>query len=361
MSKQKQGNATRTEAERLLAQYHFRIRKEGWIKAALCGATVGFGLNMLYMLISLVFGNKLFWVGAILFLLGAATTPLFYRLRFRSTVRQVAARVDTLGLEERVLTMAQFEGDDSYMARRQREDAMGALRTVNASLLKLAVSVPLVVLCVTIGVLSATATTANAMVDDSLIKVIEASTAKPAESYILSYTVQGGLGGKIYGEVMQTVKGGTTASPVQAIADDGYIFAGWTDGCEDAFRVDADVQGDIVASAIFLAFDEDDLPMDVDPSPSDSNSNNPGGPPSNKSPKPEDLTDDNGEPGEAPEDGGGAGGSSAPSNQIIDGQTFYGDEYGNSLSGAQDAISSSTELSGEQSDTISDYFNNIAK
>lgn len=360
MSKQKQGNATRSEAERLLAQYRFRIQKEGWIKSALCGATVGFGLNMLYMLVSLVFGNKIFWVGAVLFLLGAATTPLFYRLRFKSTVRQVAARVDTLGLEERVLTMTQLEGDDSYMARRQREDAMGALRTVNASLLKLAVSVPLVVLCVTIGVLSATATTANAVVDDSLIKVIEASTAKPAESYILSYTVQGGLGGKIYGEVMQTVKGGTTAGPVQAIADDGYIFAGWTDGCEDAFRVDADVQGDIVASAIFLAFDEDDLPMDADPLPSDSDSDDSDGRPGN-SPRPGDITDDRGNPSDDDGDGGGAGGSSSPSNQIIDGQTFYGDEYGNSLSDAQDAVNSSTDLSDEQSDTISDYFNNIAK
>lgn len=360
MSTQKQGTAPLTEAERLLAQYRFRIQKEGWIKSALCGATVGFGLNMLYMLVSLVFGNKIFWVGAILFLLGAATTPLFYHLRFKSTVRQVAARVDTLGLEERVLTMTQLEGDDSYMARRQREDALGALRTVNASLIKLAVSIPLVVLCVTIGVLSATATTANALVDDSLIKVIEEGTAKPAESYVLSYTVQGGLGGKIYGEVMQTVKAGTTSSPVQAIADEGYIFAGWTDGCEDAYRVDVDVEDDIMVGAIFLTFDEDDLPMDADPLPSDSDSDDSDGRPGN-SPKPGDTLDDRGNPSDDGSDGGGAGGSSAPSNQIIDGQTFYGDEYGNSLSDAQDAVNSSTDLSGEQSDTISDYFNNIAK
>ena len=50
-----------------------------------------------------------------------------------------------------------------------------------------------------------------------------------------------------------------------------------------------------------------------------------------------------------------------PGNQVIDGKTFYGNEYGNSLSEAQNATSGNTDLSGGQSDTISDYFNNIAK
>ena len=58
---------------------------------------------------------------------------------------------------------------------------------------------------------------------------------------------------------------------------------------------------------------------------------------------------------------GGAGGATNPSNQVIDGATFFGSEYGNSLSNAQDAVNSGTNLSGDQSGVIGDYFGNIAK
>ena len=59
-------------------------------------------------------------------------------------------------------------------------------------------------------------------------------------------------------------------------------------------------------------------------------------------------------------DGAGAG-SDAASNQVIDGSTYYGDEYGGSLSDAQDSMNSNSNLSGEERGTIGDYFHNIQK
>ena len=359
----KQTHAQASEAERLLSQYRNRLAAEGWIKSALCGLTVGFVLHILYTLVCLVFGIKLFWVGILLFALGAATIPLFYFTRFKNSTRQVASRVDTLGLEERVLTMAQLEGDDSFMARRQREDTIQALKTVNASLLKIAVSVPLIVLCATTCALSATAVTANALMDKSLIEIVDkAKRDADTSSYEVVYDVKDELGGVIFGELSQTIKAGQTGSPVQAIADDGYVFVGWTDGFESAFRADANVRESFRVAAVFVPIDEEDLP---DPSDNDDDSGNgPKGttPMLGEGPTSGDqdsLTDP--DQGGGPGEGGGAGGSSAPSNQVVDGQTYYGNEYGNSLSDAQDAMNGNTDLSGGQSDAIGDYFNNIAK
>lgn len=366
MSKQKQTDTPVSEAEKLLSQYRTRLATEGWIKSALCGLTVAFVLNIIYTFVCLLFGIKVYWVSAILIVAGAATTPLFYFTKFRRSLRQVASRVDTLGLEERVLTMAGLEGDDSFMARRQREDTIRALKTVNASLIKLAVSVPLIVMCATTFAVSATTTTANALVDQPLID--RGGEQKENVFYDVTYEVQG-EGGSIAGLTVQKVKAGSTASPVQAIAADGYAFAGWSDGYEEVFRADADVNGKIHVFAVFTPVDENDLPDPGDESDSDDPSkeqdgsekadssnqeangrpNQPGGP--------SDKKDDETSGGV----GGGAGGSSSPSNKYMDGKTYYGDDYSNSLSDAQDAMNSSTDLSGDQTDVIGDYFNNIAK
>lgn len=360
----KQNQAPVSEAERLLAQYRTRLAAEGWIKSALCGLTVGFALNLVYAILSLVFGIKMYWIGPVAFLLGTATTPLFYFGRFRNSLRQVASRVDTLGLEERVLTMTQLEGDESFMARRQREDTMAALKKVNASLIKLAVSVPLIAACATTAAVSVSATTADALVDESLIKLAaEAKDKGEAARYTIKYGVRNGVGGQIVGQTEQEVDAGSFGAPVQAIADDGYVFVGWTDGVEDAFRADADIKGDFTVFAVFVEIDENDL-EDSDPNPNDPTDIDGGGKkdPSDGGQKgPAEVAEGDDKDGDGGGDDIGAGGSSAPGNQYIDGKTFYGDEYGDSLSNAQNATNGNTDLSDGQSDTIGDYFNNIAK
>lgn len=157
----------------LLENYRSRIAKEGWLKAALCGASVGFGADILCAFAFWVFGIKLFWVCILVFAaVTAIAMPLFYFCRFKNSRSQVASRIDMLGLEERILTMTQFENDDSYMARRQREDAMNALRSVNASFVKIAVSASMVVTCCVALVLGAGATAASAVADKSLLDLI---------------------------------------------------------------------------------------------------------------------------------------------------------------------------------------------
>lgn len=345
----------------LLKNYKSRLAKEGWLKAALCGMSVGFSADILCATAFWVFGIKLFWICILVFAaVTAIATPLFYFCRFKSSRRQVASRVDMLGLEERILTMTQFENDDSYIARRQREDAINALKSVNSSFIKIAVSASMVVACCVTLVLGVGATTVSAVADKSLMDLIrEKQEEKDAieNTFHLTYGVKDSVGGRVDGELEQTVKGGEAGKTVQAVAEDGYVFIGWTDGYVDATRTDADVKKDLTVNAVFVEIEdneEDDETVEEKGEGEQGNGNN-----SDGQPQPGDPSDGSDSSNEAG-DGAGAG-ADAASNQVIDGSTYYGDEYSGSLSDAQDSMNSDSNLSGDEKGVIGDYFHNIQK
>lgn len=343
----------------LLKNYKSRLAKEGWLKAALCGMSVGFSADILCATAFWVFGIKLFWICILVFAaVTAIATPLFYFCRFKNSRRQVASRVDMLGLEERILTMTQFENDDSYIARRQREDAINALKSVNSSFIKIAVSTSMVVACCVTLVLGVGATTASALSSKSLVAMIQENKTEPNSGiFYLTYGVKGNIGGRVDGELEQTVGEGESGKIVQAVADDGYVFIGWTDGYVDATRVDSATNGDVDVSAIFVEIESDE---EEDIAEEEKREGNPGGKGNGGAPQiPENQ---NGNSGGNDDAGDGAGaGSDVASNQMIDGSTYYGDEYGGSLSDAQDSMNSNSNLSGEERGTIGDYFHNIQK
>lgn len=345
----------------LLKNYKSRLAKEGWLKAALCGMSIGFSADILCATAFWVFGIKLFWICILVFAaVTAIATPLFYFCRFKSSRRQVASRVDMLGLEERILTMTQFENDDSYIARRQREDAINALKSVNSSFIKIAVSASMVVACCVTLVLGVGATTVSAVADKSLMDLIrEKQKEKDAieNTFHLTYGVKDSVGGRVDGELEQTVKGGEVGKTVQAVADDGYVFVGWTDGYVDATRTDADVKKDLTVNAVFVEIEDNEEDDETNEEKGEGEQGN--GNSSDDQQKPGDPGDGSGSSDEAG-DGAGAG-ADAASNQVIDGSTYYGDEYSGSLSDAQDSMNSDSNLSGDEKGIIGDYFHNIQK
>lgn len=341
-------------AKELLQKYHARLAKEGWIQSTLCGLSLGFTMNIICSALFLIFGIKAFWISILVLAVGTGvSTPIFYYAKFRKSTRQVAARVDTLGLEERMLTMAQYENDDSYIARRQREDAANALRSVDKNFVKIAVSVPLVIVCVAATVIGIGTTTVSAMSETSLIEKIKelesGDNDAPEVFFDLEYGVKDDEGGRIEGDLFQNVLEGNDADPVQAIADDEYVFVGWSDGVEDAYRTDLAVSESMEVYAIFQAVEDSDSEEDGDAEKdSDKNSDSSSSDPS-----------DPGAPGD--DNGNGSGGSTLPNNQIVDGDTYYGDDFKNSFDDAQDALNSGSDISDGESGTIDGYFHNIQK
>lgn len=344
-----------SEVDMLLKNYQKQIAKEGWIKSTICGLTVGFCIDIICSIIFLLFGIKLFWIGIITFVAGTAfATPIFYYSKFKKNKRQVASRVDTIGLEERILTLVQFENDDSYIAQRQRNDAIEALSKVNETLLKFAVSVPMIAICAVCCVLSVGATTASALSHQGIIDKIEETND---QYFSAIYGVKNSEWGRVEGTLVQSVISGDVTDPVEAIANDDYVFVGWSDGYMEAVRSDMINKDGFEVYSLFEPIEDNEEDDDITKEERDE-----GDPSKTGTGKPMPGTPQDGSDGGNDGSGDGAGGGSeSASNQVVDGSTYYGDEYDSSLSDAQDAMNSGNNLSGNEKGMIGDYFHNIQK
>lgn len=172
-------------------KYYKKIGRESILKALLCGLTIGFSLMFVCIAASWLAGFKAgIYIGLGLFVAATAiATPLFYTFRFRPTTKKIAQRIDTLGLEERILTMAELENDDSFIAMKQREDAMNAMKSVSSEMLKIAVSVPLIAAVAISATLGTGMTVAAAVAPDGGKHFVDG--LKEKRTYDIAYTVEG--------------------------------------------------------------------------------------------------------------------------------------------------------------------------
>ena len=121
--------------------YYKKLAFEGWLKALIWG----FNAGCVVFAITLFIGWATGFDAAVWLSIGvgvavcALCTVILYFMMFRPTSEQIARRLDSLGLEERMITMNELRQDASYIAMRQREDAMKSLSMVSADLLTIAV------------------------------------------------------------------------------------------------------------------------------------------------------------------------------------------------------------------------------
>ncbi len=371
-------------ANNVFKKYRARIAREGILKSILLSACIGLGALSLTVLFSWFFGFKGgLYVGlGLLVGLTALLAPLFYYKLYRPTTKAIAKRVDELGLEERVLTMVELENDPSYIAMRQREDTLKALGSVDHMLVKIAVSAALVI---TFGVgvlLGCSAITVGSLYVADVIPsgVSLVSENVLPKTFTLTYSVSSSGGGSI---VMYTddwsneqsvseeviVTEGEDAPAVLAVEDDKHIFVGWSDGVTEAYRQDVNVKGNMDVQAIFLKYAENVedaesdrfAPPDIYREPRDNDNQDgetdPDAPPWPGSESTEQLQD----PENLGGGGNGPGGAtqSDMGNQIIDGQTFYGDTYEDAHSEAMDRLGSDESMDDGLKDSISDYYDSI--
>ena len=297
----------------LFKKYYQRLAKEGILKSILCGLIIGFAFLAVFATLFWFMGWQGFWVGLILFgIISAVAGVLFYKWKFQPTTKAIARRVDELGLEERLITMAELEGDDSYIAMRQREDALQALNKVNASLIKIVVSLPIIISVAVSGVVGVGMTTVSALAGFGVIPSgLEMLTSSNEDQDLgwckITYSVLE-TGGTITGELNQTVQQGGSATSVVAEAEDEWVFIAWSDGLQNPYRQDINVQYDMQIYAIFLPIEmvsdgESEAQRDGQPDPN----------------QPQDPTQ--------PPIPTFSPGRYEEVNKIIDGETFYGDVY----------------------------------
>ena len=293
-----------------------------------------------------------------------ALTPAFYFWKFKPNKKAIAMRIDELGLEERILTMTQFENDDSFIARRQRADALEALKTVNASLIPVAVSLSLILSTVFSGVAGVAMTVVSALSAANVIpdggEVLNPEPEIVLNEYEVVYEVAEGAG-EIFGldddedGAFQIVIEGDDAAPVVAVPEEGWAFAEWSDGIENPCRQDLNIQGNLTITAIFMELEDGEGGEGGEGEPGDSeqSSDKPGEGEGSSEGESENSSDQEGE---------GAGGKYEPSNQVIDGETYYGGSvYEGAYDSAVDEMDKNGDISEDEKDFIGGYWEGIRK
>ncbi len=347
-----------TQAE-IFKIYSARLRKEAWIKAGFAALAVAFTVLFISSLAIWLTGFKFVWLSLILW---AATimvaTPAFYFGKFAPSKKRVAQRMDAFGLEERMLTLVEFEDkEDSYMLRRQREDALAAINNFSAKFIKFAVSVAMVVAVSVSAGLGIAMTTVSALSAKGVIKggneIIEDMTTPELPEYEITYEVEGE--GFINGELflIDTVKQGEDGIEVVAEEMDGWAFEGWSDGVKDPIRVVTNVTCNMEFKAIFVELEEGEPGEGEDGEGGDESGNVP------QESQPGDKPGD-GDPSEHPPQNAQGSGQWEPNNQIIDGETFYGGStFDNAYDTAMGETAGNGDISGDGQGMIGGYMNGI--
>lgn len=407
-------------------KYYKKIGRESILKALLCGLTIGFSLMFVCIAASWLAGFKAgIYIGLGLFVAATAiATPLFYTFRFRPTTKKIAQRIDTLGLEERILTMAELENDDSFIAMKQREDAMKAMKSVSSEMLKIAVSVPLIAAVAISATLGTGMTVAAAVAPDGGKHFVDG--LKEKHTYEITYTVEGKgwvidftkkenaaliaamkeraqqreidkangkevtedetlpdtfrtrlgivytaidetaqatmvLDGANYEDTTYTfevTEGDEFGVKLMALPQKGYVFVGWSDGVTSPYREDMEVTATKTVTATFEKVtdwvnggkdDGQDQGEEAGDEDSGNSSNNSAGDGSNGTGMP-----DTG-------NSGGEGAKASPANQIINGETYYGDVFEDAYREMLERMKNNNSLSEAEKKAISDYLDSIRK
>ena len=126
-----------------LVKYSKRIGIENILKALLAGFLVAFIIAAIFNLIlkpifdALYFPYRNLIVGAIALISWFIAFIIFLKKVFKTRDMLIARRVDSLGLDDRMVTMVQFKDDDSLIAKMQRKDAHEKLETIEPKMVKM--------------------------------------------------------------------------------------------------------------------------------------------------------------------------------------------------------------------------------
>lgn len=357
----------------LFQKYFNKLIGEGILRSLFCGLIAGFSSVVVVALTCWYFSFKEIWLTITVGLaVTALVTAIFYFAKYRPNLKEIAQRIDELGLEERVLTMTELEGTDSYIARKQKEDTLKALNTVMPKDIKLRIAAAIVVALPITACVMASASTVYGLHVAGLIPsgrdVILQIMEPVPENLAVNYGVEGG--GVVRGNKQQMVLRGKSASAVVAVAEEGWAFSHWewtedgiTQVSTEPYRMDTVIEEETTFTAVFTEMEdyEEDIYGDgAGGESSGSGQKNEGG---ERSPFPPegDPNGDSAEDGPPGPSGGGAGKDDSK-NQYLDGETFLGDEaYDSERESGIEDTSQNDDMSDDLKDIIEDYYDTIKK
>ena len=339
------------DVKELFDKYYFRLAREGMLKALFCGLIVGFAVNFAVAFTAWYYGwNGLWWALGAWVVVTAASTPIFYIKKFKPSAKEVAERLDRLGLEERMITMNEFIGEDSYIMQKQREDAKVTMNKIEPKRIRFKFPKVILILLPIAFVLGSGMTTVSGLVEGGIVRpgkeVFEEILPEPDVDYVtITYVVASGEG-IIEGDDIQIIEKGGSTVEIIAVADDGYAFVEWSDGIKDPHRYEIGVEEDLILEATFapIGDGEGEGEGEGGGEGQTGEGDEPG-----KSDQP---SDEEGEPNN------GANGAYEENNMIKDGNTYYRDllESGGYYEEAMKWLESAENIPDELREFIQTYF-----
>lgn len=332
-------------------EYKSKFTLEAILRSAMCGIGVGFGIGFVLALVFLLARIDAIWIMFVAtFGVAVAAGVAFYFLRFRPNDVSNARRLDRLGLEERLVTMVELEGQDTYIAQIQREDAKASLEKLDKKQLKIKISKGILIFTLVAFVLGAGMIVTKTFFDDVIEGWIDDIIDQEFTEYVtVSYEAEDG--GSIDGDPFQDIVKGTDTETVTAVADEGYMFKEWSDGYKFPTRFEQKVDESVTYTAIFMELEDEDG-EEGEGGDGDKDAQGESGGQSQ-----EPGEGQNGAPdGEFNPNATTGGGQREPNNQVIDGETFYksvlDEEYYQALI---DGLIEDGNLSDEEIDLIKKY------
>lgn len=297
--------------QKKFVKFDGRLRNEALVKSTLGGIAIGGTAAFIPALVFWFLEFNGLWLTLAFFALAAIVGgAALYFTAFHPSVIQNARRLDRYGLDERLVTMVDLEGDESYIAQKQREDAMKALGELDAKRVKYRIPLAIVALAFALTVLFFEGITLEGLSEAELVPTGTETWLKifpppPPPEYDVEYLA--GEGGTVEGDLDQDVTHGQNAEKVLAIANPGYMFIRWSDGETNPSRNDKDVQRNISVTALFIEVADDlDESEDLD--------------------EPTDAPGDEGQGEESLSNNNEGGDKYKEVNFVIDGQTYYRDK-----------------------------------
>ena len=371
----------------LFRTYSRRMHAAAVVSSVCFGLMIGAGAAFLAAFLCWLLGYGGLWLsvglGAGAF---AVSALLLYFLKFRPSQADIIRRIDSMGLEERAVTMAELCETETDMAKLQRADTTQKLHNVTKqqtkrtfpyfALGKAAAVMLAVSLVAGIGM-----PTVAALAEDGVLP--SPGIADPDREQFITVSYLAEEGGEIEGEAEQILTAGEDAQPVVAVPEDGWVFVRWSDGVKTTQRSDYAVKADLIVNAIFEEigdgtegdFGDDPLDKEDDgdydqnaPNPDDSNGAGAGGDSGNNGEGDGDGATGSGEgtgsggqegEGNGNGQGSGAGGGWSDNNQIIDGNTDYRDVLDQYLDLVMDLLENGGDIPPELLQFIEDYFGGL--
>lgn len=342
------------DSKQIFQKYYRRLSGEGVLRAFVWGLMAG--------MLTFAVATFIFWLAGydpgILIALGigvvvtAICTVVLYNVAFRPTTEQIARRLDEeLGLEERMVTMLELSKDESYIAMRQREDAQKRLRSAPETKFSRRVS------RLSVGLASGFSGLAVVIAGVFILSILDflprgLEILNPEEIIYVNIHYLENDGGVIQGNTEQRVQKGEDGEAVLAVASDGYIFLGWSDGVQTVARQDKNVTEELF---VFPLFEE----MEFGDGDSEGEGSEPGDQEApSDAPHSETGTPDD-DPGEPSPPSPGAGGSESESGNIVDGKTNYSDIYDYYYQLALQMLASGEELPEELRAFLESYYGSL--